>query len=237
MTSLQGSSVLLLVCVMCCWLCAEVLQAKAKVHRMGLRVFDSKHDWVYAIFKPVLKSQIKQAMERAVEDYMKDYLQVGQAARQCHSGMQIKDGACLPPPPRYVLTLRLSLCLAVVLVMLQRLDRESTVSMVGQYPASKGVHVARKQPDTLTTSTSGAQAQVRRQAGRLRGEGRRALQLAVAGWLAGVGDGRPRRQLLGWGGERCPTCQPPRARQEGRDRPRRPRCCACCDYDMFFGRS
>lgn len=59
-------------------LCAEVLQAKAKVHRMGLRVFDSKHDWVYAIFKPVLKSQIKKAMERAVEDYMKDYLQVSQ---------------------------------------------------------------------------------------------------------------------------------------------------------------
>jgi hypothetical protein len=28
---------------------------------MSLRVYDSKHDWAYAIFKPMIKSQIKKA--------------------------------------------------------------------------------------------------------------------------------------------------------------------------------
>lgn len=37
----------------------EVLQCNARLHKMSLRLYDSKHDWAYAIFKPMIKGQIK----------------------------------------------------------------------------------------------------------------------------------------------------------------------------------
>ena len=45
---------------MLCSAAAEVVTARAKIHRMSLRVYESKHDFLYTIFNPYLKSQIKQ---------------------------------------------------------------------------------------------------------------------------------------------------------------------------------
>jgi len=37
----------------------EVVRCEAKIHKMSMRVWDSKHDWLYTIFKPFIKSQIR----------------------------------------------------------------------------------------------------------------------------------------------------------------------------------
>lgn len=37
----------------------EIKRAQAKIHSMSLRIYDSKHDFVYSIFKPFIKAQAR----------------------------------------------------------------------------------------------------------------------------------------------------------------------------------
>lgn len=45
----------------------EVKQVKCKIHRMSLRLYDAKHDWLYTLFHPFIKGAVRRAIESAVE--------------------------------------------------------------------------------------------------------------------------------------------------------------------------
>jgi hypothetical protein len=44
---------------------AEIKRATAKIHSMSLRLYDSKHDFLYSIFKPFIKNHARQVRARA----------------------------------------------------------------------------------------------------------------------------------------------------------------------------
>jgi len=52
----------------------EVKRVKATIHRMSLRLYDAKHDWLYTLFHPFIKAQVRRAIESAVEQYLTDYI-------------------------------------------------------------------------------------------------------------------------------------------------------------------